>query len=92
MILLASTNYILILYLFFPNHMKENDMKKEKKENIWLGGPHADTTEICNIRLPRDRLTKKNYILQDSNLKLKIFGTILSLIFSKFILISRSAL
>lgn len=67
-------------------------MKKEKKENIWLGGPHADTTEICNnIRLPRDRLTKKNYILQDSNLKLKIFGTILPLIFSKFILISRSA-
>ena len=69
MILLASTNYILILYLFFPHHMKKNDMKKEKKENIWLGGPHADTTEICNnIRLPRDRLTKKNYILQDSNL------------------------
>lgn len=71
--------------------MKENDMKKEKKENIWLGGSHADTTEICNIRLPRDRLTKKNYILQDSNLKFKIFGTILPLIFSKFILISRSA-
>ena len=80
-----------MLYLFFPHHMKENDMKKEKKESIWLGGPLADTTEICNIRLPRDRLTKKNYILQDSNLKLKIFGTILSLIFSKFILISRSA-
>ena len=76
MILLASTNYISILYLFFPHNMKKNDMKKEKKENIWLGGPHADTTEICNIRLPRDRLTKKNYILQDSNLKLKIFGTI----------------
>ena len=57
-----------MLYLFFPHHMKENDMKKEKKESIWLGGPHADTTEICNIRLPRDRLTKKNYILQDSNL------------------------
>ena len=71
--------------------MKENDMKKEKKESIWLGGPLADTTEICNIRLPRDRLTKKNYILQDSNLKLKIFGTILPVIFSKFILISRSA-
>ena len=80
-----------MLYLFFPHHMKENDMKKEKKESIWLGGPLADTTEICNVRLPRDRLTKKNYILQDSNLKLKIFGTILPVIFSKFILISRSA-
>lgn len=58
-------------------------MKKEKKENIWLSGPHTDTTEICNIRLPRDRLRKKNYILQDNNLKAKIFGTILPLIFSK---------
>ena len=31
-------------------------MKKEKKENIWLGGPHADTTKIFKRRLPRDGL------------------------------------
>lgn len=48
-------------------------MKKEKKENIWLGRPHADTTKIFNIRLPRDRLRKKNYILQDNRFKSEEF-------------------